>query len=297
MEVLKTLGDVVAGDLDRAELIGAISDVNVLWVRLRHRIDRELLDAACKLRVIASPTTGLDHIDLASAAERGITVVSLRGATEFLRDVRATAELTIGLMLSLLRQIGAASRDVVAGNWNRDRFKGRELRGATVGLVGYGRLGRLVAGYLRAFGANVIATDPYVSTADVPLVALSALLAQSDIVSLHVALTEQTHGLIDARAFSGLKPGALLINTSRGAIVDETALLSALDSGRLAGAALDVIAGEHSDGLRDSPLVAYAAGHENLLITPHIGGCTFESMEATEVYLAEQLREAVRTGT
>jgi D-3-phosphoglycerate dehydrogenase len=292
---LGEVAKVTLADLDRPGLLAAVRDVEVLWVRLRHRIDAEVIAAGPALKIIASPTTGLDHIDLAAAEARGIRVVSLRGETEFLRDVRATAELTIGLLLALLRQIPAATRDVEAGRWNRDAFKGHEIRGKIVGIVGYGRLGHLVAGYLRAFGATVIASDPHGQADDgVSLVELPELLRRADIVTIHVNLSDETRGLMGAGEIAQMKPGALLLNTSRGELVDEAALLAALSSGRLGGAALDVIVGESAGGVSELPLVTYARFHRELLITPHIGGCTHESMEQTEVFLAERVASALR---
>lgn len=291
---LSEVAEVTLADLDRPGLLAAIRDADVLWVRLRHRIDAEVIAAAPVLRFIASPTTGLNHIDLDAASARGIQVVSLRGEIEFLRDVRATAELTIGLLLSLLRQLPAAARDVEAGRWNRDAFKGREIRGKTAGIVGYGRLGRLVAGYLRAFGANVIAADPVGSDDGTEIVALPELLRRSDIVTIHVNLTDETRGLFGATELAQMKRGAVLINTSRGELVDEPALVAALDSGQVGGAALDVLADESAEGMGDRPIVRFARYHRELLITPHIGGCTHESMEMTEMFLVDRLSAALR---
>jgi D-3-phosphoglycerate dehydrogenase len=289
--MLEQLGEVIATDVDRPMLLATVGRVDVLWVRLRHRIDAEVFNAAPTLRIVASPTTGLDHIDLDEAARRGIQVLSLRGEHEFLKDVRATAELTIGLMLALLRRIPAATRDVEAGHWNRDAFKGNEIRGKTIGIVGYGRLGKLVARYLAAFGANLVASDPNVGSNDdqVQMLPLQELLRLADIVTVHVSFSDDTRGLIDIHALSSMKPGALLINTSRGALIDSNALLSSLADGHLGGAALDVLTGESALGVAHLPLVEYARDHDNLLITPHIGGCTHESMEATETFLAERL--------
>jgi D-3-phosphoglycerate dehydrogenase len=291
---LSELGEVVAGDLDRSGLLRAVADANVLWIRLRHRIDEEVLAAAPALTILASPTTGLDHIDLTAAARRGVRVISLRGETAFLEDVRATAELTIGIVLALLRNIPAAVRDVRAGHWDRDAFKGRELRGKLVGIVGYGRLGRLVARYLLAFGARVIATDPHPRAAEeVPFVPLDELLSTADIVTLHAPLDATTRGLIGARELARMRRGSVLVNTARGDLVDSAALLAALRSGHLAGAALDVIAGESAAGVGELELVAYAREHDHLLITPHIGGCTHESMAMTEDFLAERVCAAL----
>ena len=292
-EMLRRLGKVVFAELDRGALLRAVAEAEVLWVRLAHRIDAEVMNAAPRLQVIVTPTTGLNHIDLEEARRRGVNVLSLTGETEFLKDVRATAELTIALILALLRRIPAATVHVASGGWDRDVLRGRELHGKTGGVVGYGRLGRIVARYLEAFGMRVLATDPKGEKASpegaVRLVELSELLRESDIVTLHVNLSEETRNCFGRKQFETMKPGAWFVNTARGELVDEAALLDALRSGRLAGVALDVLSDERATGMGHHPAVVYAREHGNLLITPHIGGCTEESMEKTELFLAEKL--------
>jgi phosphoglycerate dehydrogenase-like enzyme len=287
--ILESAADVTWADADSRSLPKLLPGHSLLWVRLRSRIDQATFAAAPELRAVATPTTGLTHIDLEAARERGIAILSLRGETEFLRTVRATAELTIGLMLALLRKLPSAMQHATSEPWRRDRFRGQELFGTTVGLVGLGRLGQLVARYLHAFEATVVACDPYVDPAAVPsyvrLCGLDELLAESDLVSLHVNLTAETVGLLGAPQIAAMRPGGLLVNTARGELVEEAALLAALQNGHLAGAALDVLADEHSLTL-DHPLLEYARLSGHLLITPHIGGCTASSMERTEVFLA-----------
>ncbi|MDX1979549.1 MAG: NAD(P)-dependent oxidoreductase [Bryobacteraceae bacterium] len=295
LELLRQAGEVVAADLDRSGLESAVAGAEVLWVRLRHRIDRQLLDRAPELKVVVSPTTGLNHIDTEELSRRGIALLSLRGETAFLRNVRATAELTVGLMLGLLRHLPEAAAHARGGGWTRDLFRGGELYEKTVGIVGYGRLGRLVARYLLAFDCRVLAADPNVEAdavePGVALVELDRLLAASGIVSLHVNLTDQTAGFFGARQFEAMQPGALFINTARGELVDERALLAALETGRLAGVALDVLTGESSTGMSGHPLVRYANQNNNMILTPHIGGCTLESMSKTEEFLAGRLAQ------
>ncbi len=274
---------------DRNDLLKDISATDVLWVRLRNQIDREVIDAARRLRAIATPTTGLNHVDVGYAQSRGIEVISLRGETEFLRNIHATGEHTLALILALVRHVPSAARHVTEGGWDRDVFRGRELHGKTAGIVGYGRVGRMVAGYLRAFGMRILVTDPMMKDApacEVQMAPLEDLLQQADLVTLHVSLTEQTRGFFGQREFALIKNGAWFINTSRGELIDEAALLHVLETGRIAGAALDVLRDEHSSGMQDHALVAYARTRENLLITPHIAGCTLESMELTEEFLA-----------
>jgi D-3-phosphoglycerate dehydrogenase len=296
VRLLQTAGEVTLAATDREGLATALAEYDVVWFRLAHRVDRAMLERATRCRILATPVTGLDHIDLDACAARGVRVVSLRGEVAFLEQVRGTAELTVALTLALLRNIPQAAADVRAGGWNRDRFRGRELFGHTVGIVGTGRLGKLVAGYFRAFGMTVMGYDP---REDFPhdlatrVDSLAELLSRSDVISLHVSYDSWTRHLIGVQEFSAIKRGAYLINTSRGGIVDERALIDALESGVLAGAALDVLDGEPAI-TADHPLVAYARTHNNLLIVPHIGGSTIESFAKTEVFLAGKVVEALR---
>lgn len=292
-ERLRTLGEVRLMDLERQDLLTELSDCDVLWVRLRNRIDREVMDAATALKFIITPTTGLNHIDLEEAKRRGIAVLSLRGEVDFLTNIRATAEHTLALTLALLRNLRYAAEHVEDGGWSRDLFRGEELLGRTVGVVGYGRLGRITAEYFHAFGSDIIASDPCISKGSfssfVKPLDLDALLGESDIVTLHVNLSAVTAGFFGRVQFARMKQGSRLINTSRGELLDEAALLGALRSGHLAGAALDVLCDEDTRGMPNHPLVLYAKENRNLLLTPHIGGCTYESMERTECFMAEKL--------
>ena len=283
-ELLRSFAVLEEGDFDRPMLLREVGGCDALIVRLGHLVDDELLGAAAGLGVVATATTGLDHIDLRAAARRKVEVLSLKGETEFLMGVTATAEHTWALLLALIRRLPEAAMDVRRGGWQRDLFRGREL-GRTLGVVGFGRLGRMVAGYGVAFGMKVVVTDPVlpaVLPVGVLATSLDGVLADADVVSLHVPLAAETTGLIDARAFSKMRLGSVLINTSRGEVVDAAALVAALDSGRLAGAALDVVGGERqgAGSMVDHPLIAYAARHANLLITPHIGGATWDSHAA-----------------
>jgi len=297
---LRELGDVTLADLDRPGLLAAAASADVLFVRLRNRVDAKVLAAAPALRAVVSPTTGLDHLDLAALAARGVAVLSLRGEAEFLRGVTATAEHAWALLLALVRRVPAAAAAARAGDWDRDRFRGRELSGKTLGVVGLGRLGSMVARYGTAFGMRVLAFDPYLEPwpAGGPpekSPSLEALLAAADVVSLHVPLHDGTRGMLDAAALAAMKPGSVLVNTSRGDVVDEAALVAAVRSGHLAGAALDVVAGEGAPGgPARSPAVAFAATDERILVTPHIGGATLESMENTEIFMADKLARWLR---
>jgi D-3-phosphoglycerate dehydrogenase len=297
--ILAGLGRVVDGPFDRSGLIQAVADADVLIVRLGHHIDKSVLDVARKLRVIVSATTGVDHIDEAEAARKGITVLTLRGEVAFLETLSATAEHTWALLLALVRRLPAATHAARLGQWERDRFRGRELRGKRLGILGLGRLGHQVARYGIAFGMSVAAYDPKPrSWADGVIRCQSAaeLFGMSDIVSIHVPLHYETRAMVSDDLLARMPRGAFLINTARGDIVDETALIASLKSGRLAGAALDVISGEVGGRLADSPTIRYAADHDNLILTPHIGGATYESMAATEIFMAKKLAAFLDAG-
>ncbi|MBL8214275.1 MAG: hypothetical protein JNK87_26380 [Bryobacterales bacterium] len=295
-ELLTPLFDVkTCNDSSRDGVLRSLPTADVLWVRLRHHVDDAMLATAPRLKAIVSATTGVNHIDLEAAARRNIAVLTLRGETDFLRQVAATAELTLGLMLSLLRHIPDAVWHTHEGDWNRDQFRGHELTGRTVGIIGYGRLGRAVSRYLLPFGCKLYASDLPNASRDaepgVTYVPLCDLLRDSEMVSLHASLHEGSARMIDATSFRQMRRGSWLINTARGELVDEAALLRALESGWLAGAALDVVCGEQQLTPATNPLFLYARTHRNLILTPHIGGCTEESMAKTEIFMARRLVE------
>jgi D-3-phosphoglycerate dehydrogenase len=293
VELLSQRLVVQRADLNREGLLAAAPSADLLWVRLRNRIDAEVMDAAPRLHTIITATTGLNHIDLEEAERRKIAVLSLRGEVDFLKEIRATAELTLGLVLSLTRRLPAAIAHAREGRWQRDLFQGNDLFGKTAGIVGYGRLGRIVGDYLAALGMRVLATSPGLTAEEaapcVEVVSLDELLKQSDLVTLHVNLCPANERFFDAACFARMKAGAWLINTSRGELIDEQALCEALASGHLRGAAVDVLSSEDSCGMLDHPLIQYARRAENLLITPHIGGNTVEAVERTELFLARKL--------
>jgi D-3-phosphoglycerate dehydrogenase len=294
--LLEMAGTVDNGPLSRAALKKSIKNYNVLVVRLGHKIDTEVLSVANNLKIIITATTGLNHIDVDEAEKRGIEILSLKGEREFLDNIHATAEHSFALLLSLIRKIPASACDVHDGKWNRDSFKGKELNGRTIGIIGYGRIGSKVAKYAEAFRMNVIAND-ILDIPGVNITDLNSLLSQSDIVSLHVPYSANTHHMIDRSRFQQMKKGALFINTARGEIVDESALLEALKSGHVAGAALDVLQGENSgkkSWVKNDPLWKYARKNSNLLITPHTGGATYDSMSKTEVFMAHKFLKWLR---
>ena len=267
-----------------------LSDADAYFASLEVRITEELLNQAPRLRVIATPSTGTDHIDLKVTAERNIVVLSLKDDRRLLDSITATAELAWGLLLACARQIPLAARAARNGLWGRDLFRGNQIAYKTLGIVGCGRLGSIVAQYARAFRMKVIAYDPYLDEVPgVEMVGLEELLRRADAISIHVHLNENTRGLIGRTELAAMKSGTVLINTSRGAVIDEEALLHALESGHLASAGLDIIDGEWRSDLQDHPLLAYARSHDNLIVTPHIGGVTYESQSTAFKATAKKL--------
>jgi len=293
---LQEWADVEFRSRTRKGLRGAFETFDIVWVRLGFRVTPEVVQSPIRCRILAVPTTGLDHIDVTACEKAGIRLVSLRGESEFLKEVRATAELTIGLVLALIRRIPQAHGSVLSGQWERDLFHGHELYGKTVAVIGMGRLGRIVAGYFQALGLEVVGYDPYESfPREIArrVATIEEAVRIADYVSVHVNYHAGTWHLINHNVFAAMKPGAILINTSRGPVVDEAALLEALREEHIAGAALDVLEGEPVADIQH-PLIAYARENARLLITPHIGGNTAESFEKTEAFIAEKTRRVWR---
>ena len=274
------------------DLLERVKKAEILWVGLSHDISATVIGRAKKLRIIVSPTTGLDHIDLAECKKRGVTILSLVGEREFLNTVWATAEHTVGLILSLLRGIPHAVQHTMEGGWDRTRFVGTELRGKMVGIVGFGRVGKQVFNLLIHFGCRFLFAEVPGRVNPESRFPLTDVLEGSDIVLLHTA--DQDFNTIE---FEQMKKGSYFINTARGRRVSETALLDALKCGHLAGAALDVIRGEYMpdqwrkwDALQD---YARLCPHK-LILTPHIGGYTKESLRSTERFMQLKLKRYLR---
>jgi D-3-phosphoglycerate dehydrogenase len=293
LDPLREIADVISLPPSAEALAQHLPDCHAYLATLHARLTREIIETCPHLRVIATPTTGLDHLDMEAAAEHGITILSLKDDTEFLDSVTSTAEMTWALLLATVRRLPWSFSAAQRGEWARDRFRGHQLSGMTLGILGYGRLGRIVAQYGLAFRMKVIACDiaPVHPAPGVEMVDADTLLRESDIVSIHIHLTDETRGMFDAAAFARMKPTAYLLNTSRGAIVDEAAFLQALQSGQIAGAGVDVIEGEWRDDLATHPLIEYARTHENLVISPHTGGITFESQRMTIEHIVAKLIE------
>lgn len=271
---------------DHAALLAQAPEADAIVVRSGARITREVIEAAPRLRVIGRAGVGVDNIDLDAATERGVWVVNAPDSNSV-----AVAEHVFALMLALSRRLLDASTSTACGEWRRSAFRGEELNGKTLGILGLGRIGSRVAERARAFGMSVLAHDPFVAPAQAQalgarLVPMSELLRQSDYVTLHVPAGEGTTHLICAGQLALCKPGAYLINCSRGSVIDEAALVAALDSGRLGGAGLDVFEREPPAG---SPLL----GHPGVVATPHIGGMTQEAQRGVAIAMVEQVLDVL----
>lgn len=268
--------------LGQEAFLAAIAGCDALVPSLRLPVDARALDAARRLKVVATNTTGLDHLDIEGMERRGIVLYSLKNDREFLETVTSTAELAFGLLLACARRLPECFASTREGEWGRAAFAGIQLRGKTLGVVGVGRLGSMMARYGMAFGMRVLGADP--SPLRVPegveMVPLERLLSESDFVSLHVHLGDATRGMLGAGELGSMKRGAILVNTSRGGLVDEAALVRAMREGRVAAAGLDVIDGEWLEDKRAHPLIAYSRENPRLLITPHVGGTSPDAVRA-----------------
>jgi (S)-sulfolactate dehydrogenase len=269
---------------DRPRLLAEVADAEALFTRNRTLVDEELIGAAGRLRVVGRLGVGLDNIDMERCRAAGIDVISAQGA-----NAVSVAEYVIGAMFVLIRGVYGMTASMLAGEWPRQGHAfGRELTGQTLGLIGFGAIAREVATRAAGLGMVVVAHDPFLQEHDpawaaVTRAELDELLATSDVVSLHVPLDEGTRGLVDSDALTQMKPTAILVNTSRGGVVNETALAEALRQGRLGGAALDVFATE--------PLgpeaAAVFAGTPNLLLTPHVAGNAREAVDRVATLIVD----------
>ncbi len=280
---------IVTPDQLDGRLAAEVADADALIVRSAVQADAALLEHAQKLRVIGRAGVGVDNVDLDAATRLGIAVMNTPGA-----NAVAVAEHTMAMALAMARHLCRADSLMHAGKWEKKSLQGTELRGKLMGIIGLGRIGMEVARRARAFGMRVIAHDPFVSPeaanqAEIELAPLYKLLASADYVTLHLALTPQSAGMINAETIAKMKKGARLINCARGELVDEAALAAALREGHLAGAAIDVFGEEPP---KNSPLL----NAPNVILTPHIGGSTHEAQEAVGVQIATQVREFLRRG-
>ncbi len=269
--------------LSPEELLATIGDYDALLVRSATKVTEEVLDAGVKLRVIGRAGVGVDNIDIPAATQAGVIVVNAPTG-----NVVAAAEHTIAMLMALARNIPQAYQHVLAGDWKRSRYVGTEVRNKVLGVIGLGRIAQEVARRAQGLGMEVVAYDPYVteeyaSQRNVRLVDIETLLAQADFITLHVPLTEQTRNLLNAERLAMAKPGVRILNVARGGVVDEAALVEAIERGQVAGAALDVFAVEPLPA--DSPV----RNNEKIILTPHLGGSTVEAQEKVASDVAIQV--------
>ena len=267
---------------DRAELLPALADAEAILIRSATKVDAEAIAAAPKLKIVARAGVGLDNVDVPSATGNSTMVVNAPTS-----NIVSAAELAVALLLASARNVVPANITLKNGEWKRSKFGGIELQGKTVGIIGLGKIGQLVAKRLAGFDVNFIAYDPYVTTApnagfDVKLVSLDELLAQSDFITIHIPKTPETQGLIGVDALTKVKPSVHIINAARGGVLDEAALYDALVEGRVAGAGLDVYA---TEPCTDSPLFAL----DQVVATPHLGASTEEAQEKAGIAVAESV--------
>ncbi|MCA8980815.1 MAG: phosphoglycerate dehydrogenase [Planctomycetes bacterium] len=278
--------------LKGAELLDAVRKVHAIVVRSATKITREVIEAAEELRVIGRAGVGVDNVDTVAATERGVVVMNTPTG-----NTTTTGELAIALLLAISRNIAAGDRRVRSGSWNKKGLLGAELTGKRLGVIGLGRIGRVVAERAMGLKMEVVGHDPYLMRtgagspiSGVDLLDLDSLLATSDFVTLHVPLLDSTRNLLSADRIALMKPGARLINAARGGLVDEAALAAALDDGRLAGAALDVLAEEPPSP--EHPLL----GRDDVIITPHMGASSHEAQHNVAVGIADQISDFLLEG-
>ena len=274
--------DLITG-LEKEDLLALIPAYDALIVRSGTEVDADVLRAGLKLKVIGRAGMGVDNIDIHSATMRGIIVMNTPGANSM-----ATAEHTMALMLAVSRHIPEAYASLKAGEWKRSYYIGTELYGKTLGIIGFGRIGRLVAERARAFGMELLAYDPFVSEEvardlDVTLVDLEDLLPAADYITLHTALVPDTEGLINAETIGLMKDGVIIVNVARGKLIDDDALFDGLHSGKVKAAALDVY--DQEPPPVDNPLLLLP----NVLLTPHLGASTIESQRMVATQIADQV--------
>lgn len=292
LEPLRAAGFVVEkkNGLAIDELREAVRDCHGLIVRSETKVNEELMDAAMSLRVVGRAGVGVDNIDVAAATARGLVVMNAPDGNTI-----TTAEHTMALLISLARRVPAANASLKSARWERKKFIGVELQGKILGIVGLGRIGRVVASRARAFGMNVIAYDPFLAPEqardlELEIATLDEVCARADFLTVHTPLTAETRGIIGANAFARMKQGVRIINCARGGLVDERALYNAIKEGRVAGAALDVF--EEEPPQPDNPLLSL----DEVIVTPHLGASTKEAQEGVAVTVAEQMRDYLLTG-
>lgn len=274
-------------DVGVNEVIRTADVILDAYMKVRFPADR--IASADNLKLFVAATTGADHVDASALANRGIPLLTLKGQKELLRNLTPAAEHSWLLLMACARHLRGALREALKGGWDRNKYPGIMLRNKTLGIIGCGRIGQWMASYATAFGMRCFGYDPHVESwpENIQKASLHDLLRSADFITVHVPLNDETYSLLGAHEVRLMKRGAILINTSRGDIVDQSALLLALQEGHLGAAGLDVLSGEPD--ITDNPLVEYARAHDNLIITPHIGGFSPDALKCVLEFSCQRI--------
>ena len=297
LDYARSFSQLTAKTLTQSEFEKIAPQFDAILVRFNTKVGTSILKKESNIKAVISPTTGLDHIDTKSAKSLGVKVFHLQGERRFLKTINGTAELSVGLMLAVMRNIPQSYAAVKDGVWDTGPFRGNEVAGKTLGIIGCGRLGSKVSRTAVSLGMNVVAYDPNISRFPAGVSSKrtqSKVFSEADVISLHVPLLPKTKHMIADREINQMKNGVVIINTSRGAIIETSALLNGLKQGKVSAAAVDVMEDEHLQLGNQHPLVKYACEYENLIITPHIGGATFESVERTDLFILKKYEKETR---
>ena len=290
-EILESAGEVIYLDYPSySDVMNIIDDVDGLFPNARMKVDSILLKNAKKLKIISMPAMGTDHIDVEECKKRNIKLFSMSDSKDFMRGVSSTAEYTVGMILLLMKKYLSSSQSVLErGEWKAADYRGYDINGKRVGIIGYGVVGSQVEKILLGFGADVVKYDPYIEKYRTKnLVDLDTLLSTSDIITCHIPLSPETNGMINKECFDKMK-GVYFINASRGEVIDDYDLMTAMESGNIRAAALDVLSGEAEGSIWKHPLVEYSKSNSNLFITPHCAGSSNDGLKRVFKHAAETL--------
>ncbi len=296
-QILKTVAKYK--DVKNLNFVKKCQKTNIIITRLGHNIDSKFLENFPNLIAIATATTGLNHINLNKISAKKITVLSLKDETKFLSSITATAEHHWALLLSLIRKVPKANESVKNYNWEREKFTGFQLKNKIIGIVGYGRIGKMIAKFSKSFGMQIIAHEKkkLKNKKMIRFVNLEELFRTSDIISINLSLTSDTEKIISKELLFSTKNNVYIINTSRGELIDEEALVEKIKKGKIGGFATDVLSNElskTSDFFKKNKLVELSNKNKNIIITPHIGGACTDAMRETEVFIAKKIVKFIK---
>lgn len=298
-DILSGVADVTFADGDRAEVLRVIDRFDAWWLHFHDKADAEVLRRAPRLKVVNTCSTGTDHIDKDLCSELGIRVLCIAKDIALLNSFTATSECAFMLLLSCFRHFRTLNRLAHEGRWRNAGHihQGEQLAGKTMGVLGIGRLGKMTVDYAQGFRMRVLGCD--LLDFDIPgveRVSFDELLARSDAISIHIHMTKQNYHLFGPEVFARMKPGMVLVNTSRGDVIDERALIDALEDGTVRAFGADVLHNEFAETMDDNIVFQYAKDHENVVFTPHVGGATYESVTNARRFSAQKLAHYLATG-